>query len=375
MTTANPIPMVDLREQYLTIKQDVDDAIADVLNTTAFIMGHNVRTFETEVAQYLGVSDAISCANGTDALHLALRALGLGPGDEVITTPFTFIATAEAIAYVGATPVFVDIDPVTYNLDAALVEQAITDNTRAIIPVHIFGLPCDMHALLALASLHNLHLVEDCAQSFGAGVDDKKTGAMGDVGCHSFFPSKNLGCFGDGGMITTNNSELAEKLRVYRAHGSTKQYHHTVIGYNSRLDEMQAAILRQKLPRVDDYNRARLRVATAYCDQLKHLDIQLPLLQAPTSQGKAIPVFHQFTLLTNNRDALKDALAEQHIASAVYYPIPLHQQKAITDCMPASVPCPVAEKTAQRCLSLPIYPEMSDSNIDRVCETVKATLT
>ncbi len=378
MTTATPIPMVDLREQYLTIKQDIDNAIADVLNTTQFIMGQNVRSFESEVADYLGVSDAISCANGTDALHLALRALGLGPGDEVITTPFTFIATAEAIAYVGATPVFVDIDPSTYNLDAALVEQAITKKTRAIIPVHIFGLPCDMHTLQALADKHSLHIIEDCAQSFGAAVDDKKTGAIGDVGCHSFFPSKNLGCFGDGGMLTTNNKELADKLRVYRAHGSAKQYHHSVIGYNSRLDEMQAAILRQKLPHIDQYNRERLRVASAYCEQLKqlnHLGIQLPLLEAPAAQGKAIPVFHQFTLLTDKRDALKDALSAQHIASAVYYPIPLHQQKAITDCMPASTPCPHAEKTATRCLSLPIYPEMSQSNIDRVCDTVKAALT
>ncbi|MCL4155758.1 UNVERIFIED_CONTAM: hypothetical protein GTU68_004515, partial [Idotea baltica] len=188
--------MVDLREQYLTLKQDIDSAVADVLTKTQFIMGPNVQSFEAEVAQYLGVTDAISCANGTDALHLALRALDIGPGDEVITTPFTFIATAEAIAYVGATPVFVDIDPITYNLDPALVEQAITPNTRAIIPVHIFGLPCDMQALQTIAKKNNLFVVEDCAQSFGSAVGEAKTGAIGDVGCHSFFPSKNLGCFG-----------------------------------------------------------------------------------------------------------------------------------------------------------------------------------
>ena len=363
--------MVDLRQQYQTLKTNIDAAIADVLNTTQFIMGPNVKAFEKAVADYLGVSDAISCANGTDALHLALLGLGIGPGDEVITTPFTFIATAEAIAYVGATPVFVDIDPVTYNLDASLVEQALTQNTRAIIPVHLFGLPCNMNALQSLATKHNLVVVEDCAQSFGAAVDHKKTGAIGDVGSHSFFPSKNLGCFGDGGMLTTNNSELAERLRVLRAHGSTKQYHHTVIGFNSRLDEIQAAILQQKLPHIDQFNQARLSVATKYSERLKDLDIQLPVLKAPESHGDATPVFHQFTLLADQRDNIKQALSDAQIASAVYYPIPLHQQTALTRISSIVNPCPHAESIAQRCLSLPIYPEMPDQSIDRVCATVR----
>lgn len=362
--------MVDLREQYLGLKEGIDTALADVLSNTQFIMGPNVRTFEQEIADYLGVSDAVSCGNGTDALHLAMRGLGIGPGDEVITTPFTFIATAEAIAYVGATPIFVDINPTTYNLDVELVEAAITEKTRAIIPVHLFGLPCNMNALQSLATKHNLLMVEDCAQSFGAAVDGKKTGAIGDVGCHSFFPSKNLGCFGDGGMLTTNNAELAKNLRVLRSHGSTKQYHHTVIGYNSRLDEMQAAILRQKLPHIDQFNESRLRVATSYCEHLKHLDIQLPLLSAPESHGHAIPVFHQFTFLSDKREEVKQALADQSIASAVYYPIPLHQQKAIVEKMNASIAFPQAEAVAQRCLSLPIYPEMSEDKIERVCATV-----
>lgn len=374
MTSAKPIPMVDLREQYQTLKTDIDTAIADVLDNTQFIMGPNVRALEQEIAAYLGVSDAIGCANGTDALHLALLGLGIGPGDEVITTPFTFIATAEAIAYVGATPVFVDIETDTYNLDVSLVEQAITDRTRAVIPVHLFGLPCDMQALQSLAEKHNLLLVEDCAQSFGAAFNGQKTGAIGNVGTHSFFPSKNLGCYGDGGMLTTNDSNLAQKLRVLRAHGSSKQYHHTVIGYNSRLDEMQAAILRQKLPHVDRFNNGRLRVAKAYCDNLKDLDIQLPLLKAPESQGDATPVFHQFTLLTDKRDALKQALTDAQIASAVYYPIPLHQQTALTKLMPHVNPCPLAESTAQRCLSLPVYPEMPDESIERVCSEVRKAL-
>ncbi len=374
MTTATAIPMVDLREQYQMLKTDIDAAVADVLDKTQFIMGPNVEHFETEVAAYLGVSDAIGCANGTDALHLALLGLGIGPGDEVITTPFTFIATAEAIAYVGATPVFVDIDPVTYNLDVGLVEHAITEKTRAVIPVHLFGLPCDMHSLQMLAKKHNFVVVEDCAQSFGAKVDGRKTGTIGNIGSHSFFPSKNLGCFGDGGMLTTNDPELAQRLRVLRSHGSTKQYHHTVIGYNSRLDEMQAAILRQKLPHVDRFNKARLRVAATYCENLQDLDIQLPVLNSPSANSDATPVFHQFTLLTDKRDELKQALTDAQIASAVYYPIPLHQQTAITELMPISKPCPQAEAIAQRCLSLPIYPEIPDESIDRVCTAVRSAL-
>ena len=374
MTSVTPIPMLDLREQYQTLKTDIDAALADVLDKTQFIMGPNVKRFEAEVAAYLGVSDAIGCANGTDALHLALLGLGIGPGDEVITTPFTFIATAEAIAYVGATPVFVDIDPVTYNLDVGLVERAITDKTRAIIPVHLFGLPCDMKALQLLATRHNLFIVEDCAQSFGAAVDGQKTGAIGTVGCHSFFPSKNLGCFGDGGMLTTNDSQLAQKFRVLRDHGNTKQYHHTVIGYNSRLDEMQAAILRQKLPHIDSFNKARLHVASTYCEKLQDLDIQLPVLKSPTSNIETTPVFHQFTLLTDKRDVVKQTLADAQIASAVYYPIPLHQQAALSKLTSINRACPHAEAIAQRCLSLPVYPEMPEQSIDRVCTVVRQAL-
>lgn len=231
-----------------------------------------------------------------------------------------------------------------------------------------------MRALQTVANKHQLQLVEDCAQSFGASIDAKQTGSIGSVGCHSFFPSKNLGCYGDGGMLSTNDAELAQQLRVLRSHGSTKQYHHTVIGYNSRLDEMQAAILRQKLPNIDEYNSARHRVASAYCEQLAGLEIQLPLLAAPESQGSAKPVFHQFTFLSNKRDAIKDALSAQNIASAVYYPIPLHKQTAIVERMHSIEPCPQAESIAERCLSLPIYPEMPEQSIERVCNTIKSVL-
>jgi len=374
MTATKPIPMVDLHGQYMSMQSEIDSAIKDVLEKTQFIMGSNVHEFEKEVEGYLGVKHAIACANGTDALHLALLALGIGPGDEVITTPFTFIATAEAIAYVGATPVFVDIDENTFNIDANLIEGAVTEKTRAIIPVHIFGLPCDMDAISGIAKKHNLSIVEDCAQSFGAKHGTHTTGGIGDLGSHSFFPSKNLGCYGDGGMVTTNNKELADKLRVFRAHGSTKQYHHTVIGYNSRLDELQAAILRQKLKHIDTFNAGRLRVASRYCENLADLSIQLPLLRTPTSQTESLPVFHQFTFLSEQRDLIKQALTDNGISSAIYYPIPLHQQEAMQALQSKPVSMPISERTATNCLSLPIYPEMPDDAIDRVCETIRSAL-
>lgn len=371
MTVAAPVPMVDLREQYLALKPEIDQSLADVLEKTHFIMGENVQSFEAEVASYMDVAHAISCANGTDALHLAMCALGLGPGDEVITTPFTFIATAEAIAYVGATPVFVDIDPTTYNLDVSLIEAAITERTRAIVPVHLFGMPCDMQAIVGLAKQHNLKIIEDCAQSFGAVVDGKQTGTIGDIGCFSFFPSKNLGAFGDGGMLITNDDVLAAKLRVLRSHGSEVRYYHSVIGYNSRLDEMQAAVLRAKLPHIDTYNQQRLRAATRYCEQLSDLPIQLPLIASPQGHAPVTPVFHQFTLLCDRREAIQKALADEQIASAIYYPIPLHQQEAIRAKLTRDMPCPVAEDCAKRCVSLPIYPELTNEVIDRICTLIK----
>lgn len=363
--------MVDLREQYLALKPEIDQSLADVLDKTHFIMGENVLSFETEVAGYMNVAHAIGCANGTDALHLAMCALGLGPGDEVITTPFTFIATAEAIAYVGATPVFVDIDPKTYNIDASLIEAAITTRTRAIVPVHLFGMPCDMSPIAALAKKHDLRIIEDCAQSFGACVDGRQTGTVGDIGCFSFFPSKNLGAFGDGGMVITNDDVLAGKLRVFRSHGSEVRYYHSVIGYNSRLDEMQAAILRAKLPHIDIYNQQRLRAATRYCEQLSDLPVQLPLTGSPEGHSSTTPVFHQFTLLCDRRESIQKALADEQIASAIYYPIPLHQQEAIRAMLTREMLCPVAEDYAQRCVSLPIYPELTDNTIDRICTVIR----
>ncbi|PKM45127.1 MAG: erythromycin biosynthesis sensory transduction protein eryC1 [Gammaproteobacteria bacterium HGW-Gammaproteobacteria-1] len=363
------IPMVDLKGQYQSFKDEIDSGILQALENTQFILGPNVQAFEKEAAEYLGVEHAISCANGTDALHLAVRAAGLKQGDEVITSPFTFIATAEAIAYVGATPVFVDIDPRTFNLDVNLLEAAITPRTKAIIPVHLFGQPVDMAPLMALAEKHGLQVIEDCAQSFGAAYGDRMTGGIGLAGCHSFFPSKNLGCYGDGGMVTTNDAQLAETLRMLRNHGSKVRYHHDIIGYNSRLDELQAVILRVKLKRIEQFNDGRRRAAHRYSAALA----QMPDVVPPFEDGKGRHVYHQYTLLSPKRDAINKALNEAQIANAIYYPIPLHQQKAFADTC-AGVKLPVSEKIAAQCLSLPIFPELTDAQVDEVLAVIRGVV-
>lgn len=361
------IPMVDLKTQYHTLKEEIDTAVLDAIESTQFILGPNVTAFEQETAAYLGAPFAVSCASGTDALHLAILAAGIGPGDEVITSPFTFIATAEAICYAGATPVFVDIDPKTFNMDPALVEAAITPRTKAIIPVHIFGQPADMAPISAICEKHNLLLIEDCAQSFGASVNGKMTGSIGKLGCFSFFPSKNLGCYGDGGLITCATAELAEELKVLRNHGSRVRYHHSVIGYNSRLDDIQAAILRVKLKRIDEFNTGRRRVAHLYSELLKDV------AAVPFEDRKGVHVYHQYTLLTDKRDAVMAKLSEQRIASAVYYPIPLHKQDVFAAAY-AGVSLPVAEDVSSRCMSLPVYPEMPEESVRLVATTVRDAL-
>ncbi len=362
------IPMVDLKGQYQAIKDEIDQGLLQAVESTQFILGPNVRAFEEEAASYLGVDHAVGCASGTDALHLALIAAGVGQGDEVITTPFTFIATAEAILYVGATPVFVDIDEKSFNIDPEQVAAAVTDKTKAIIPVHLFGQPANMAELQAIADKHGLKIVEDCAQSFGADIDGKQTGSMGDAGAFSFFPSKNLGCYGDGGLITTNSAEMAEHLRVLRNHGSWKQYHHSELGFNSRLDELQAVVLRAKLKRIDDYNNGRRRVAHRYSAALAEMG-----LTPPHEDGIGKHVYHQYTLLTDQRDAIMAALREQQIGCAVYYPIPLHQQQVFAEsCQDQSLP--VAEKVAASCMSLPIFPELADEKVDQVLDVIRTAL-
>jgi dTDP-4-amino-4,6-dideoxygalactose transaminase len=360
------IPMVDLKTQYHSLKSEIDSELSAVLENTQFILGPNVQQFEKEAATHLGVKHAISCASGTDALHLALLAADIGPGDEVITSTFTFIATAEAIRYVGATPVFVDIDPQTFNIDTQLAAKAITENTRAILPVHLFGQPADMPAIQTLADKHDLIIIEDCAQSYGAKINGVVTGGIGLAGCHSFFPSKNLGCYGDGGMVTSNDDTVAEKIKILRNHGSAQRYHHDVIGYNSRLDEIQAAILRVKLRYIDEYNRNRYSVAQQYSEQLK--DIVTP----PFEDGIGNHVYHQYTILSPHRDLISKKLAEHNIANAIYYPIPLHKQKVFANEY-AGISLPVSEQVASECLSLPVFPELREDQITQITNTIKST--
>jgi dTDP-4-amino-4,6-dideoxygalactose transaminase len=359
------IPMVDLQIQYQQLKGEIDRAIAGVLDTSYYILGPHGQSFEAEAAAYLGVKHAVGVSSGTDALHLALRAAGLGPGDEVITSPFTFIATAEAVAYVGATPVFVDIDPQTFNLDPELARKAITAKTRAILPVHLFGQPADLAPLKQLCDEHGLLLIEDCAQSFGAAYAGRQTGSFGALGCFSFFPSKNLGCYGDGGMVVTSDDRLAEQLRMLRNHGSKVRYHHDIIGYNSRLDELQAAILRVKLQHIDRFNRLRRQNAHYYSARLKDAGVVPPF-----EDGKGVHVYHQYTLLTDRREAVQQALTEAGCASAIYYPIPLHRQNVFAVAC-AGLSLPVSEAVAARVLSLPIYPELSETQMDRVIAAIR----
>jgi dTDP-4-amino-4,6-dideoxygalactose transaminase len=361
------IPMVDLKLQYHMLKAEIDAAVLEALESTQFILGPNVSALEQEAAAYLGVPAAVGCASGTDALHLAVVAAGIGPGDEVITSPFTFIATAEAICYAGATPVFVEIDPRTFNIDPTLIEAAITSRTRAIIPVHLFGQPADMTAIREICERHKLLLIEDCAQSFGADIGGRMTGSIGMFGCFSFFPSKNLGGFGDGGMISCSTAELADRIKVLRNHGSKVRYHHHLIGYNSRLDEIQAAILRVKLKRIDQFNRDRRRVAHLYSELL------VDLATVPFEDCQGTHVYHQYTLLTDRRDHVMSKLSEKQIASAVYYPIPLHKQEVFASAC-AGISLPAAEQVASRCMSLPIFPEMTDEQVRLVAATVKEAL-
>ncbi|MEE4304710.1 MAG: DegT/DnrJ/EryC1/StrS family aminotransferase [Wenzhouxiangella sp.] len=366
-----PIPMVDLGVQYERLKPEIDAAIAEVMAGTRYILGPNVQALESELADFLGVAHAVSCASGTDALHLALRAAGIGPGDEVITSPFTFIATAEAICYCGAEPVFVDIDPRTFNLDPDGVAEAIGERTRAILPVHLFGQPADMAALSALAEARGLILIEDCAQSFGATHEGRQTGSIGRAGAFSFFPSKNLGACGDGGLITTSDDELADEIRMLRNHGRRVDgYQHEVVGYNSRLDELQAAILRVKLGHIEEFNRQRRRVAAGYGERLSDTALEMPF-----EDGLGRHVYHQFTMLVpeGRRDELQAALSDASIASAVYYPTPLHRQPAFSGYSRAGS-LAHSESVAERCLSLPIFPEMTEEQIDRVADTLKAAL-
>jgi dTDP-4-amino-4,6-dideoxygalactose transaminase len=358
------VPLFDPRPQHEGVRGEVQRAVQDVLDSGQFILGPNVQAFEEEVAAYHGVKHAIGVASGTDALHLALLAAGIGEGDEVITTPFSFIANLEAIYYCGATPVFADIDPRTMNLDPEAVAAVITDRTRAIMPVHLFGLPADMGPLMALAEKHGLRMVEDCAQAFGARYDGRPVGGIGDAGCFSFFPTKNLGGYGDGGLVTTDSDDLAESIRTLRNHGSRERYHHHEVGFNSRLDEVQAAALRVKFRHLEEFNESRRAVAAAYERDLAGLEIRLPV----TPDGSH-HVYGQYTIQVDGRDELRAALDAEGIGSAIYYPIPLHRQEVCEGAF-RDRSFAACEAVAKTCMSLPMFPGMTDAQAAEVIAAV-----
>lgn len=367
------IQMVDLQSQYAKIKQDIDAGIAEVINSAAFIKGPKVAAFQAHLETYTGAKHVINVGNGTDALQIALMGLGLKPGDEVITPTFTFIATAEVVALLGLTPVVVDVDWNTMNMDIESVRRAITPRTKAVVPVHLFGQCANMEAIMALAKEHNLFVVEDACQAIGAQYtfangETKQAGTIGHIGCTSFFPSKNLGCYGDGGAIFTNDDELAAKMRAIANHGMVVRYHHDMIGVNSRLDSIQAAVLDAKLPHLDEYIAARQKAA-AYYDQA-FADNERLLI--PGRQAHSTHVFHQYTLrvVGANRNALREQLAERGIPAMIYYPVPLHQQKAYIDSRYKEGDFPVAEKLAACVLSLPMHTELDEEQLAYITSNV-----
>lgn len=370
---ARKIQMVDLKTQYEKIKQEVDAAIQNVLNNTAFINGPEVKAFQVELEQYLGVKHVIPCANGTDALQIAMMALDLRPGDEVITADFTYVATAEVIALLGLKPVLVDVIPDTFDIDVAAIEKAITPKTKAIVPVHLFGQCADMDKIMGLAKKHNLYVIEDTAQAIGAmytsdNGSKKKAGTIGTVGCTSFFPSKNLGCYGDGGAIFTNDDALAAKIRMIANHGQSVQYVHDSIGVNSRLDSIQAAILRIKLRDLDNYAAARNKAATFYDNAFANH----PKLKIPARAKFSDHVFHQYTLQLNgvDRNALREFLAGKEIPAMIYYPIPLHMQKAYLDPRYKEGDFPVTEKLCACVVSLPMHTELDEATLKYITTNV-----
>lgn len=365
--------MVDLHSQYENVREEINSEIQRVLDSCAFIKGGKVNEFQEHLERYLGVKHVIPVGNGTDALQIALMALDLKPGDEVIAPTFTFIATAEVVALLGLTPVLVDVDYDTFNISVEAIDRAITPKTKAIVPVHLFGQNADMEAILHLAKKHNLYVIEDACQSIGSEYTFSdgscvKSGCMGDIGCTSFFPSKNLGCYGDGGALFTNNDDLAEKIRVIANHGMKVRYYHDLIGVNSRLDSIQAAILDVKLKYLDKYNDSRQKAAKFYDEAFE----RNPYLEIPKVNLKSMHVFHQYTLKINNlnRDLLKTYLEDNGIPAMVYYPIPLHLQKAYKSKRYKEGYFPIAEELCQKVISLPMHTELTEEQLDFISKTV-----
>ncbi len=371
------IQMVDLHSQYLKIKKEIDEKWEEVMESCAFINGPMVKQFQADLEAYLGVKHVIPCGNGTDALQVALMSLNLKPGDEVITTTFTFIATAEVVALLGLTPVLVDVDADTFNIDVSAIEKAITPKTKAIVPVHLFGQCANMEQILAIAQKHNLYVIEDACQAIGATYTfsngtARKAGTMGTIGCTSFFPSKNLGCYGDGGAIFTNDDNIAYQLRGIVNHGMFKRYYHDMVGVNSRLDSLQAAVLDVKLKYLDEYAQARNRVAAYYNQAFANCD----KLVIPVVSDKSTHVFHQYTLKAKgvDREKLIAYMAEKHIPVMIYYPVPLHLQKAYQDKRYQHGDFPVSEQLCKEVISLPMHTELDEEQLKYITENLLAAI-
>lgn len=360
------ISIVDLGAHYRSIKTEIDKAVLDVLSSGHYVLGPQVKAFEDELAQYTGCKHAIACANGTDAITLSLLALGIKPGDEVITVSHSFFATSEAIALVGAKPVFVDINESDFNIDVSQIEKQITTKTKAIIPVHIYGQPCEIDRLMEVAKRHKLFVIEDCAQAIGAKYKGQTVGTFGDVGTLSFFPTKNLGAYGDGGAVLTNSDEIANKFKQLRVHGSSKRYVHDFIGLNSRLDEIQAAILRVELKCLDEWNHKRFKAAENYNQLFRNIsDVTVPIIVPDRKH-----IFHQYTIRVKNRDLLCEKLKEKNIESIIYYPIPIHKQKAFEYLNVSEIHLPVTNSICNEILSLPIYPEITNEIQEIVVQSI-----
>ncbi|WP_160692358.1 DegT/DnrJ/EryC1/StrS family aminotransferase [Clostridium sp. C2-6-12] len=393
------IPLVDLKAQYKLVEEKAGKAVMEVLSSANYIMGKEVLEFEKEFAEYIGAKHAISVGNGTDALVLALMAAGVGKGDEVITTPFTFFSTAESISSVGAIPVFVDVEKETYNIDPLKIEEKITEKTKAIMPVHIFGQAAKMDQIMAIAKKHNLKVIEDAAQAVGSEYKGEKVGSIGDVGCFSFFPTKNLGCAGDGGIITTSDDNIATILRALRTHGSGEngqkaynllnniteeiktseghddtvynplKYYNYLIGFNTRLDAVQAAILRVKLPKIDEWNEKRRENAKEYDEKLKDTDLTLPV-SIPESKS----VYNMYVVQAENREEIINKLKDKGISTGVYYPVPIHLQKAYTELEYKEGDMPVAEYLSHRTFAIPIFPELSSEQKEYIIDNLRAVI-
>jgi len=364
------VPYLDLKTQYQSIRPEIDEAIARVLDNCQFVLGSEVEAFENEFATCCGAAECIALNSGTSALHLALLAAGVGPGDEVITVPFTFVASVAAVVYAGARPVLVDIDPRSFTIDPAAIEALITPRTKAILPVHLYGQPADMDPIMEIARRHHLVVIEDAAQAHGAKYKGRSVGSIGDIACFSFYPTKNLGAYGEGGAVTTRNTEYARTIRRLRDWGQDRKYHHVLRGYNYRMEGLQGAILRVKLRHLEQWTEARRAIAAKYNQLLADSEVE-----RPSEMPWARHVYHAYTLRTDDRDVLQAALEEKGIQTGIHYPVPVHRQPAYAELVHTPLALPQSEKAAAEVLSLPLYPEMTDDQIQRVTQALTSLAT